>query len=66
MPDTTVHHIDFGSSKISCIYDFVSALSMIIDCVMLDCECEFYREVCALRNAAWGYLPDSFTISLGE
>ena len=58
--------VDFGDSEFEAVYDFVSALSMIIDCVMLDCECEFYREVCALRNAAWDYLPDSFTISLGE
>ena len=58
--------VDFGDSKFEAVYDFVSALSMIIDCVMLDCECEFYREVSALRYAAWDYLPDSFTISLGE
>lgn len=58
--------VDFGNSDIECIYDFVSAFSMIIDCVMLDHECEFYREVCALRNAAWDYLPDTITIFLGE
>lgn len=64
MPNNLDHKFYFGNSRVACIYDFVSAFSMIIDSVMLDRECEFYREVCALRNAAWNYLPDSFVISL--
>ena len=64
MSNNLDHKFDFGNSDIECIYDFVSALSMIIDSVMLDRECKFYREVCALRNAAWECLPDSFVISL--
>lgn len=55
--------VDFGSSDISCVYDAACCLAMLLDSVVFDRDSAFYQNLCALKNAAFEYLPETIVIT---